>query len=199
MALVLNGSTNTIAGLAVGGLPDGSVDTDTLAANAVTVAKASGSVKGISIYDTWQLGASKNWSGTNYLDSDFDRSTIMPQVGSGMTRSGTVMSFPSTGIWEITFILNSADGTENAYTQCWIQKTVNNGTNWSDLSSSLSNIPDDGSNTVYASSVCVGLVDVTDVSNVKVRLGTANEQGAYIRGSTTEFQTGVIFKRIGDT
>ena len=32
MALTLNGSTNTIAGLAVGGLPDGSVDSDTLAA-----------------------------------------------------------------------------------------------------------------------------------------------------------------------
>ena len=39
MALVLNGSANTIGGLAVGGLPDGSVDSDTLAANAVTTAK----------------------------------------------------------------------------------------------------------------------------------------------------------------
>ena len=32
MALVLNGSNNTIGGLAVGGLPDGTVDDDTLAA-----------------------------------------------------------------------------------------------------------------------------------------------------------------------
>ena len=31
MALTLNGTTNTIGGLAVGGLPDGIVDTDTLA------------------------------------------------------------------------------------------------------------------------------------------------------------------------
>ena len=31
MALTLNGSTNAIGGLAVGGLPDGSVDSDTLA------------------------------------------------------------------------------------------------------------------------------------------------------------------------
>jgi len=31
MALTLNGNTNTISGLAVGGLPDGVVDTDTLA------------------------------------------------------------------------------------------------------------------------------------------------------------------------
>ena len=40
MALVLNGSANTIGGLAVGGLPDGSVDTDTLADGAVTTDKS---------------------------------------------------------------------------------------------------------------------------------------------------------------
>tara|TARA_A100000171_G_C2106392_1_gene132527 strand:+ start:284 stop:913 length:630 start_codon:yes stop_codon:yes gene_type:complete len=40
MALSLNGNNNTIGGLAVGGLPDGIVDTDMLAANAVTSAKA---------------------------------------------------------------------------------------------------------------------------------------------------------------
>ena len=39
MAIAINGSANTIGGLAVGGLPDGVVDTDMLAANAVTDAK----------------------------------------------------------------------------------------------------------------------------------------------------------------
>ena len=39
MALVFNGTTNVISGVAVGGLPDGIVDTDMLAANAVTDAK----------------------------------------------------------------------------------------------------------------------------------------------------------------
>ena len=39
MAITINGSANTIAGVAVGGLPNGIVDNDTLAANAVTSAK----------------------------------------------------------------------------------------------------------------------------------------------------------------
>ena len=39
MALTLNGSANTIGGLAVGGLPDGTIDTDALAANAVVTGK----------------------------------------------------------------------------------------------------------------------------------------------------------------
>ena len=45
MALTLNGSNNTIAGVAVGGLPDGIVDTDMIAATAVTAPKkGSGSI-----------------------------------------------------------------------------------------------------------------------------------------------------------
>ena len=39
MALSLNGLSNTIGGLAVGGVPDGTIDADALAANAVTTAK----------------------------------------------------------------------------------------------------------------------------------------------------------------
>ena len=39
MTLTLNGNTNTISGLAVGGLPDGIVDTDMLAAKAVIGSK----------------------------------------------------------------------------------------------------------------------------------------------------------------
>ena len=42
MAVVINGS-GTVTGLAVGGLPDGTVDSDTLASNAVTEAKIASS------------------------------------------------------------------------------------------------------------------------------------------------------------
>ncbi len=45
MAISINGSTNVITGLAVGGLPDGIVDADMLAANAVASGKiASGAI-----------------------------------------------------------------------------------------------------------------------------------------------------------
>ena len=47
MPITLNGN-GTITGLAVGGLPDGVVDTDTLANNAVTTAKSTGLQRRIS-------------------------------------------------------------------------------------------------------------------------------------------------------
>ena len=55
MPIVLNGSTNVISGVAVGGLPDGIVDTDMLAANAVATAK---------IADDAITDAKQNLSGT---------------------------------------------------------------------------------------------------------------------------------------
>ena len=54
MAITINGN-GTITGISVGGLPDGIVDTDTIAANAVTAAKATGSAKGITMLDQWRL------------------------------------------------------------------------------------------------------------------------------------------------
>ena len=46
MALIFNGSTNVISGVAVGGLPDGIVDADMLASSAVTSAKLASGVGG---------------------------------------------------------------------------------------------------------------------------------------------------------
>ena len=65
MAITINGSTNTLTGVAVGGLPDGIVDTDMLAATAVTdakianttisEAKLAANVNTISMVDSWRL------------------------------------------------------------------------------------------------------------------------------------------------
>jgi hypothetical protein len=150
-------------------------------------------------YDTWNLGANKNWSGTNFLDGDFDRNTTMASFGAAMTRSGTVMSFPTTGYWEICFQAAAYDTVDNSHTQIWVDRTNDNGSNWSTITNSFSHITTDGSNDVYGGSFCQCMLDVTDVSNVKVRLGTNNEQGAVFRGHTTCLITGAIFKRIGDT
>ena len=106
MAIAINGSSNTITGLAVGGLPDGVVDTDMLAANAVTVAKATGSVKGIQMVDAYRLSSSFSFSAAVvHLDSNWERvdSDYPAFIGTGMTESSGIFSFPTTGIYLIQF------------------------------------------------------------------------------------------------
>ena len=70
MALVLNGSSNTIGGLAVGGLPDGIVDADMLAANAVTAGKLASGVGGkiLQVVSTTKTNSQSTSSVNSYVD-----------------------------------------------------------------------------------------------------------------------------------
>jgi hypothetical protein len=82
MALVLNGSANTISGLAVGGLPDGIVDADMIATDAVTAPKIStiGTILNYTQVESdtnTDLGSSTGGGGTwTTAPSPFDAITI---------------------------------------------------------------------------------------------------------------------------
>ena len=154
---------------------------------------------GITHYDTWSLTADKNWSGTNYHNADWSRSTSVPSIGSAMSSNSGNMTFPVTGIWEVTFFGQTGDSTENAYTQIWIDYSTDSGSNWTTLANSTDAISDDGSNTVYGATCVTAAVDVTNTSTFLVRFGTANEQGAVFKGNATVLRNYAIFKRIGDT
>ena len=69
MPIQINGSAGTITGVSTGGLPDGSVDADTLASGAVTAAKMASGVGGKILTS----GVGNSWSGstssTSYVDS----------------------------------------------------------------------------------------------------------------------------------
>ena len=72
MPVVINGS-GSITGLSVGGLPDGSVDADTLASNAVTAAKLASGVGGKIL----QVVSTTKTDTTSISSSDFANITGM--------------------------------------------------------------------------------------------------------------------------
>ena len=104
MPIAINGS-GTVTGISVGGLPDGIVDTDMLAANAVTAAKATGSAKGITVSDSWIMTTAYTSNSAAVMDSNWvrqvDNMSTTGVVGSAMTQSSGVFTFPTTGIWLI--------------------------------------------------------------------------------------------------
>ena len=82
MALVFNGTTNVISGVAVGGLPDGIVDTDMLAANAVSSAKLASGAGG-KILQVVQGTRTSQFSSTSTSYVDLGLSTsITPSTNS---------------------------------------------------------------------------------------------------------------------
>ena len=217
MPVVIHGG-GTIEGIATGGLPDGCVDADMLASNAVTsvkiiddaitgakiagsavtAGKISGFKEGISGYDTFTLTADKNWSGTNTFDGDFSRNTNFPSIGSAWSHSSGAFTAPTTGLWEIYFQVQLFDGTTNAYCNLQIGKSTDSGGSYTHIASSADSIHDDDQN-VYSNPSVLTIVDVTNTSTLRLKFTISNEQGAQLDGHSTEFRTGVIFKRIGDT
>ena len=185
MALTLNGSTNTIAGVAVGGLPDGIVDTDMLAANAVatakiaddavTAAKATG--LGISEIDHWRVSA--GWTGNaDPIASNWERCDTTPglsKIGTGLTESSGLFSFPSTGIWQIWigFCWYATDS--QTYSAITINATVDN---WSSNNNRFE-LLGSGAQASNQHGFCFSsaIFDVTDIGNIKFRLRAASGDG----------------------
>ena len=83
MAISINGSTNVITGVGVGGLPDGIVDADMLAANSVTAGKLASGVGGkiLQVVSSTKTDAFSS-SSTSYADVTGMSATITPSSSS---------------------------------------------------------------------------------------------------------------------
>ena len=69
MPIAINGSAGTITGVSTGGLPDGSVDADTLASGAVTAAKMASGVGGKILTSGVAGSFSGSTASTSYLNA----------------------------------------------------------------------------------------------------------------------------------
>tara|TARA_B100000287_G_C20335099_1_gene663378 strand:+ start:20 stop:646 length:627 start_codon:yes stop_codon:yes gene_type:complete len=208
MPVTISGN-GIITGLAVGGLPDGTVDEDTLAnlavstgkiANsAVTSAKASG--LGIGDIDVWRLTAgntgdqtpiSANWARNNEAGTSL--------LGSGMTQSSGVFTFPSTGHWLIRFNHHYRVNGNERYANSDIQITTDGGSNWDEVSRQGGNITAVDSNTTAASANPSVIFDVTNTTNCKVRFCAAfsNDSVQSVGASDIAF-TYATFIKLADT
>ena len=199
MAITINGN-GTVTGISVGGLPDGVVDTDMIAAAAVTVAKASGSVKGITVKDQWRI-TSAFTGNAEPISSNLERcDTSAGLVGSAMTQSSGAFTFPETGMWLIEFnTMYYINDAESRYIESFIFKTQNNGTSWVEGGRTGGSVWDSDSNT-YGNNYISFLFDVTDVSTHKVKFDqTAHNANVGTMGHTDRNWTSFTFTRYGDT
>ena len=146
------------------------------------------------------LGNSSTYSGGT---AAWTRATWSATIGSAMTVSNEVFTFPSTGIYEMQYTLQTwnQSNSQNAYIFARIYTTTNNGSNWYNRSADGNNaIAKSG--TVYTHNRAAYLFDVTDTSTHKVKFAAQAETGATVNGDASadnNLYTYVIFKRLGDT
>ena len=150
---------------------------------------------GITVADQWRLTASMTSNAD--ITSNLERVDTSGQgtLGSAMTESSGIFTFPSTGIWWVVFTIVGQPDNSGGTVIGYIKATTNN--------SAYSNMTYGG----YGSSdgrvhtfTHQSFIDVTDTSNVKVKFtigSIANSDEVY--GSSTENKTCMSFIRLGDT
>ena len=197
MPVTINGD-GSITGLAVGGLPDGCVDTDTLANSAVTTAKSSG--LGIIEIDSWNFSASFTQPNSygQYITANWQRkpsSKHFAKKGTGMTESSGVFTFPRTGLYliRVTLSISTISGNNLDYCGPYIQISTNSGGAYDRVSETYTNM-DHG--TRYSVISGEAIVSVSNVSTFRCRLETESSGNFTIRASNG--QSNLDFIRLGD-
>ena len=201
MAISINGSTNVITGVGVGGLPDGIVDTDMLAANAVTAAKSSGlaTTNGITMADQWRITTTFQVSSTAFITSNWERNdtTGYGKIGTGMSESSGEFSFPSTGIYLVRIVITwYADGGGVNSNRVAIHTTTDN-SSYSSATYVFSGVE---SGNQYNNMTTEIFFDVTDVSTHKVKFEmSGSNTRPRVEGSSNDNRSFATFIRLGDT
>ena len=202
MGTITRSFANLITASGPSAVADGTiVNADINASAGIVTSKLSGAL-GISEADVFRLTTS--FSGdANPIASNWERAddTSSGLLGTGMTQSSGIFSFPSTGIYYVTFTHNFYYTSDDRAILNSIYVTTD-GTNYDLVSEGygfLKNVSP-GSNSVD-SAIASAIIDVTSTVNVKVRFSVSKLTSASpsTNGDSDLNRTFVTFIRLGDT
>ena len=161
---------------------------------------AAAAASGITEADQWRLTTSFQGDATP-LSSNLERvdTSGWGQLGTGMSVSSGIFTFPSTGIWLVKFRVTNNYTGANRYTTAAIQVTTNN-SSYANIASGEQGIISEGNGNVYSNTLVETLIDCTNTSNVKVRFNIdVEEASTNTNGETDVTYTNMMFIRLGDT
>ena len=157
---------------------------------------------GISEADQWRLSADQaltTLDTTTLLSGVWERNDTAgySKIGTGMSESSGVWTFPSTGIYyiDVRFVFLSAGG-GSEYNTVDIWSTLDDS---SYTNQSWSNIAVQASSIDYNASTGTFYFDVTDASQCKLKIQYYIQGNVTLKGSSTANVTHVNFIRLGDT
>ena len=139
-------------------------------------------------FHRWRLGSTYTAStGVNDITGAFSEQI---EVGTAMSYSSGIWTFPYTGQWQIVANLVGNSSTSSTYRGLKVLTTTNN----SSYSSQVSGYTGQDASHYYMSSYYSIMFDVTDVSNCKVKVQTEMQQTGGVAS-----QTWIEFFYLGDT
>jgi len=155
---------------------------------------------GITMADNWRITADIADTGT--VTANWERNdNISSYIGSGMSESSGVFTFPSTGIYFVSAQSYVDETFDGALAYCGIQ--IMGSTNGSSIISLSQTYDSSGALNRHMSLYCSTIYDVTNTSNNNIRLnldhsGTSATDATYA-GHSNHNYTALTFIRLGDT
>ncbi len=158
---------------------------------------ASVSSGGLTEADQWRI-TSDFVGGADPITSNWERNdTGFDKVGTGMSESSGVFTFPSTGIWLVDVRMGARHNADSNMISVYIKYTTNN-SSYSNYAAGYGNINPSSGNW-YGGANCSAIFDITDTSNQKVSITMSGNDSAIIEGNSGMMISGVTFLKLGDT
>ncbi len=156
---------------------------------------------GITEADQWRLTTNFTGAAESGIQSNLERVDTdgLGYLGTGMSQSSGVFTFPSTGYWYVTYNVNSTLNGDDRAVSSYIETTTDN-SSYSSAATGNSFIKQTSSSVTYTSAHSSIIFDCTNTSTHKVRFSISNvNSSTSTDGSTDRNSTYMTFIRLGDT
>ena len=151
------------------------------------------------MFDIWRQTADRTGSATDYeLTSNWERvdDATIGFIGTGMSESSGIFTFPQTGIYKITFSLEAYNSSDTDGIEAQIHATTDNSSYSQIIKRTISIRSTGDTEEGYA----ITSFDCTDTSTHKLKFVAADfKSSTVMQGSSTNSETYVIFERLGAT
>ena len=159
------------------------------------VTPGTATTNGITMADQWRLAGDNNKTNDQVIDSNWERTdTFFAQIGTGMSESSGVFTFPQTGVY---FVLAQLQMNGNAsYAGVSVEISTNSGGSYGGFTYGYQNM-----STVagYHHLGLHGVCDIANASTHRLRMLAVNNASTQYSGNTNNYRCGMTFIRLGDT
>ena len=155
-----------------------------------------GITQGVTEYDSWQLNSNLTASADPITNFDRPDGTLQTKIGTGMSISSGIFTFPSTGIWEVRAELLYSQSADQQYVNVKLYATDDDGSAWDEIAYNGYR----SENNAVGSGTIRALLDIEDVSTDKIKWKFEDANGSgNLLGESTKNRSHFTFIRIGDT
>ena len=152
---------------------------------------------GIQEFDMWRINSSSSLAGDTDITANWERAdTDFEKIGTGLTESSGIFTFPSTGKWLIGAFAYVWTSAGPDYAGIGIFLSTDSGGSYEKRTETLTSINNDESAGSVLSTVCF---DITNSATARMKLVAITATTVQYNGHTSQNRTGLWAIKLGDT